>query len=181
LAPFRQLYIADLDAIEGRAANVSALGAVANGAPAVELWVDNGIADADAARAWLDENAHCLVLGSESQNGVETIEALRDDRRVILSLDFVGDAFQGPMRLLEEPDLWPERVIVMTLARVGAAAGPDIDRVAGIVARAQGRYVCGAGGVRDKADLLALSGAGAAGVLVATALHTGVLAAEDLR
>ena len=69
----------------------------------------------------------------------------------------------------------------MTLARVGGAAGPDTDRVAGIVARAQGRAVVGAGGVRNKADLSALENAGAAAVLVATALHTGALTAVDLR
>ena len=94
---------------------------------------------------------------------------------MLLSLDFRGEVFQGPAVLLDDPASWPARVIVMTLARVGAAAGPDMDRVAGIVARAQGRQVFGAGGVRDYADIGALATAGAAGVLVATALHTGAL------
>jgi phosphoribosylformimino-5-aminoimidazole carboxamide ribotide isomerase len=181
LAPFRQLYIADLDAIEGRGANGAAIEAIARAAPGVELWIDNGIGDAKAARAWLDGCPHCLVIGSESQDGTEAIHLLRDETRVLLSLDFRGDVFQGPARLLEEPALWPGRVIVMTLARVGGAAGPDIDRIAGIAARAQGRGIVGAGGVRDKADLEALRGAGAIGVLVATALHTGALTVEDLR
>nr|WP_294506760.1 HisA/HisF-related TIM barrel protein [uncultured Rhodopila sp.] len=180
LAPFRQLYIADLDAIEGRAANSAAIEAIARAVPGVELWVDNGIADAAAAVAWLGGCAHCLVVGSESQNGIETIKSLREERRVLLSLDFRGDTFQGPVALLDDPALWPTRVIVMTLARVGAAAGPDMDRVASIVARAPGRTVIGAGGVRNKADLLALQQAGASAVLVATALHTGDLTAADL-
>jgi phosphoribosylformimino-5-aminoimidazole carboxamide ribotide isomerase len=148
-------------------------------APGAELWIDNGIGDANAARAWLAGCPHCLVIGSESQPGTEAIQALRDEKRILLSLDFRGDDFQGPERLLAEPALWPGRVIVMTLVRVGGAAGPDIDRVAGIVACAQGRAVIGAGGVRDKADLQALRSAGAAGVLVATALHTGALTPDD--
>jgi phosphoribosylformimino-5-aminoimidazole carboxamide ribotide isomerase len=181
LAPFRQLYIADLDAIEGRGANDAAVDTIAQAVPGVELWIDNGIRDAEAARAWLAGCPHGLVIGSESQRGTEAVQALREERRVLLSLDFRGDIFQGPARLLEESALWPERVIVMTLARVGGAAGPDVDRVAAIVASAQGRVVIGAGGVRNKADLEALSKAGAAGVLVATALHTGALTAKDLR
>jgi uncharacterized protein related to proFAR isomerase len=71
-------------------------------------------------------------------------------------------------------------VIVMTLARVGGAAGPDTECVATIVARANGRAVFGAGGVRHGADIGALQTAGAAGVLVATALHTGALAHAEL-
>jgi phosphoribosylformimino-5-aminoimidazole carboxamide ribotide isomerase len=181
LAPFRQLYIADLDAIGGGAANGAAIESIARAAPDVELWIDNGIAEAAAARAWLDRSAHCLVVGSESQHGVETIQSLREERRVLLSLDFRGDAFQGPAALLDDAASWPARVIVMTLARVGAAAGPDTDRVAGIAARAQGRMVIGAGGVRNKADLSALQQAGASAVLIATALHSGALTAEDLR
>jgi len=69
----------------------------------------------------------------------------------------------------------------MTLARVGAAGGPDTRRVAGIVARAKGREVFGAGGVRNDADIGTLETAGAAGVLVATALHTGALTSAELR
>jgi phosphoribosylformimino-5-aminoimidazole carboxamide ribotide isomerase len=180
LAPFRQLYIADLDAIEGRAANDAALRSIAEAVPGVELWVDNGIGDAEAALAWLERWPHWLVVGSESQLDPGTIVALRDEPRVLLSLDFRGDDFQGPAALLEDPGLWPPRVIVMTLARVGAAAGPDMERMAAIVERAGGRAVFGAGGVRFGADIGALETAGAAGVLVATALHTGALTGAEL-
>lgn len=181
LAPFRKLYIADLDAIEGRAPSDTSIGAIAQAVPGVELWVDNGIADAAAALAWLDRFHHCLVIGSESQNGSETIAALRRDKRVLLSLDFRGEVFQGPSMLHDDPTIWPSRVIVMTLARVGAAGGPDLGRIAEVVARAQGGEVFGAGGIRHSADLGALASTGAAGVLVATALHTGALTGPELR
>jgi uncharacterized protein related to proFAR isomerase len=71
-------------------------------------------------------------------------------------------------------------VIVMTLARVGAGAGPDLDRVAGVIARAGMRAVHAAGGVRTVADLRALAALGTTGVLVATALHTGTITAADI-
>lgn len=181
LAPFRRLYIADLDAIEARAPNDAAIRSIAAAVPGVELWVDNGIGDADAALAWLERWPYCLVMGSESQRDTATIVSLRDEPRVLLSLDFRGDLFQGPAALLDDPALWPSRVIVMTLVRVGAAAGPDTERVAAIVAGAAGRAVFGAGGVRHGADIGALKSAGAAGVLVATALHNGALTGVELR
>ena len=71
----------------------------------------------------------------------------------MLSLDFRGDAFQGPQEILAEPALWPRRVIVMTLARVGSGAGPDLARLAAIRSIAGGREIYAAGGVRDAADL----------------------------
>jgi phosphoribosylformimino-5-aminoimidazole carboxamide ribotide isomerase len=181
LAPFRHLYIADLDAIEGRAPNDAAIHAIAETVPTVELWIDNGIGDAPTASAWLQRWPHSLVIGSESQRDTATIISLRDEPRVLLSLDFRGDAFQGPPELLADPIFWPARVIVMTLARVGAGAGPDTGRVAAIVAQAAERSIFAAGGVRHGADIAELETAGAAGVLVATALHTGALPRGELK
>jgi phosphoribosylformimino-5-aminoimidazole carboxamide ribotide isomerase len=72
-------------------------------------------------------------------------------------------------------ELWPPRIILMTLDRVGTGAGPDFDALAALVQRARGRAVFAAGGVRGEDDLARLRGIGVAGVLVATALHDGRL------
>ena len=98
----------------------------------------------------------------------------------MLSLDFRGDAFQGPPEILAEPALWPRRIIVMTLARVGGGAGPDLRRFAAIRSIAGEREIYAAGGVRGAADLAALKAAGAAGALVATALHERRIVSADL-
>jgi phosphoribosylformimino-5-aminoimidazole carboxamide ribotide isomerase len=105
---------------------------------------------------------------------------LRSNPRVALSLDFREERFLGDRAMLEDARRWPQRVIVMTLARVGAGKGPDVSRLADIVSRAQGRRVYAAGGVRNAHDLDALEAAGAAGALVATALHEGRLTSDDL-
>ncbi len=180
LHAFRSLYVADLDAIAGEGDHAPALAEIAAAWPGLDLWVDRGIGDVAAARAWLDRGLGSLVLGSESQRDMATVHALAGNARVLLSLDFRGEAFQGPAALLADPSLWPARVIVMTLARVGAGAGPDLARVRDIVRQAGGRSVYAAGGVRDAHDLRALAEAGAAGVLVATALHAGTIGAADL-
>jgi phosphoribosylformimino-5-aminoimidazole carboxamide ribotide isomerase len=99
----------------------------------------------------------------------------------VLSLDFHGDRFAGPSEILADAACWPDRVIVMTLARVGSGSGPDLARLAEVVARAGARSVYAAGGVRDRADVEALRLAGVAGVLVASALHADKITAGDLK
>ena len=68
----------------------------------------------------------------------------------------------------------------MTLARVGAGEGPDLQRLAELRARAPDREVFAAGGVRGVDDLAQLREADVAGALIATALHTGTVSAQQL-
>ena len=178
--PFATLYVADLDAIEGRGDNGAALRRVMRGCPGVSLWVDNGVADAAAAARWLDAGLGSLVLGSETQSDATLVRDLAGDDRVILSLDFRGAAFQGPAEILDDPSIWPARVIAMTLARVGSGMGPDVDRLSEVQRMAPGHRIYAAGGVRDAADLAALAHAGIAGALVATALHDGRLGRAEI-
>ena len=178
--PFPTLYVADLDAIQGNGQNLSALRRLRSAFPALRMWIDNGAADTAALEALLGADLGAPVIGSESQRDSALIARHRDSKRIVLSLDFRGDAFQGPGEILAEPGLWPRRLIVMTLARVGAGVGPDFARLAAIRAIAGGREVYAAGGVRDAGDLRALRTAGAAGALIATALHEGQVAKADL-
>ena len=69
------------------------------------------------------------------------------------------------------PQLWPPQVIVMTLERVGADAGPDLETIAGLSARAPHAQLIGAGGIRSAADLERAAATGAWAWLVASALH----------
>jgi phosphoribosylformimino-5-aminoimidazole carboxamide ribotide isomerase len=178
--PFPVLYVADLDAIERRGDNRAGLARLKAALPGMTLWVDNGIAERTAAQAWLAEGLGDLVLGSEAQQSADLVRKLAPNPHVILSLDFRDRAFEGPAALLDDPDGWPNRVIVMTLARVGSGAGPDLERLRTIQARAPDRHIYAAGGVRDAADLLALKAAGVAGALVASCLHDGRVRAADL-
>lgn len=175
LFPFPRVYVADLDAIAGGDGHDVLLADLAVRFPRVEFWVDNGVTAETAARRWLARNAGVLVIGSESQSDLSLLTALAGAPRIALSLDFRGEDFQGPAALHDDAARWPERVIAMTLARVGAGAGPDFARLAEIKARAGARAVYAAGGVRSADDLAALAAAGIAGVLVASALHSGAL------
>ena len=178
--PFSTLYVADLDAIQSNGNNFSTLRNIRAEFPALQMWVDNGAADLAALDALIGADLGMPVIGSESQRDSKLITQHQSSRRVVLSLDFRDDAFQGPREILAEPALWPRRIIVMTLARVGSGAGPDLARFAEIKAIARECEIYAAGGVRDAADLSALKAAGASGALIATALHEGRVVRADL-
>lgn len=173
---FESVYVADLDAIEGSGDNRRDIRALTKRFPALRVMIDAGA----KFHGWRGVAGVDCVIGSETLRDRESLRAARDDPDVILSLDFRGDAFIGPQSLIDCAELWPRRIIVMTLTRVGVGAGPDFGRVSQIIERAGDRRVYAAGGVRDARDLARLKKLGAAGALVATALHEGVLTRADL-
>src|SRR5262249_55611732 len=105
--PFATLYVADLDAIEGRGDGRLALTRLRTEVPSRPFGVDKGISDRRSAQDWLDAGWGRLVLGSETQPDATLVRALAGDERVALSLDFRGASFQGPPVLLEERSCWP--------------------------------------------------------------------------
>ncbi len=178
--PFPMLYVADLDAILRIGDNLPALRRIRAKFPGLQFWIDNGAGDAAALEALIGADLGVPVIGSESQLDSTLIARHRGSRRIVLSLDFCGDRFQGPNEILADPALWPSRVIVMTLARVGSGSGPDLARFSAIRSIAGGREIYAAGGVRDATDLSALKDAGASGALIATALHDQRIVTADL-
>lgn len=176
LHPFRKLYIADLDAIAKCRGHGQVVARLAARFPGLEPWVDAGVADA-AAVAAVEGCGARAVIGSESQKDAGLVAGMG---RAILSLDMRGAERLDPAGLFDRPELWPADLIVMTLARVGSGQGPDLEALGDVLARAPGRRVWAAGGVRGAADLAALRRIGCAGALVATALHDGRLGAEEL-
>jgi phosphoribosylformimino-5-aminoimidazole carboxamide ribotide isomerase len=172
--PFRTFYVADLDEIQARGSNAAAIRAVRRAFPDLGLWVDNGLHQAVGCRAWLSQDLGDLVLGSEAQQDVAILDALSADetrRRLILSLDYKDGRFLGPTELLQARRAWPDRIIAMTLSRVGSRGGPDLELLQRWRDEAPDKKIFAAGGVRGGEDLLALADCGISGVLVATALH----------
>ena len=72
-------------------------------------------------------------------------------------------------------------VILLALTHVGTGAGPDIGTLRAARAAFPLLRLIAGGGVRDAEDLRRLAAAGADGVLLATALHRGWIAAADIR
>jgi phosphoribosylformimino-5-aminoimidazole carboxamide ribotide isomerase len=178
--PFASLYVADLDAIAGAGDNGVALQRLKQAFPDIALWLDSGVADLARAEDWLRRGLGHLVLGSETQTDTEIVTHFAAHPRVVLSLDFRGTRFLGPPPLLSQAAAWPQRVIAMTLDRVGSDAGPDLERLRAIRAAGGERAIYAAGGVRNFSDLRTLAHAGIAGALVASSLHSGRITAIDI-
>jgi uncharacterized protein related to proFAR isomerase len=177
------LYVADLDAIQGGTAQVAVVAELLRAQPDLCLWLDAGFtgpAAVRALRAALGPAAARLrpVYGSESLASAAALDELAQDPLAILSLDTRLERPLDPSGSWQRPGAWPRTVIVMTLDRVGAASGPDLDTFARLRAMAPGRAWIGAGGVRDARDLRAAAHGGAEGWLVASALHDGTLYAD---
>ncbi len=181
LAPFRTLYIADLDAIRGTGGHDAVIDELRRRFPAVRLMVDAGEATPQRVARRRAEGLGQPVVGTEALADIAAARAVLAETGVILSLDHDAAGRMGPEAVHETPSLWPDELIVMTLARVGSQDGPDHARLAQVMAKAGQRRVHAAGGVRTAADLDRLAEAGAAGVLLASALHDGRLDAATLR
>jgi phosphoribosylformimino-5-aminoimidazole carboxamide ribotide isomerase len=178
-----RLYVADLDALTGGAAQADVLRALLHDQPALELWLDAGFADRAAADALFERIGAASgrvvpVFASESLRSLAALrEAFTAARPAALSLDRRGGQRLDRAGCWDHPELWPERVIVMTLERVGADAGPDLDTLRAVQARAPAAQLVGAGGIRHADDLARARDAGAYAWLVASALHDGRLPA----
>jgi phosphoribosylformimino-5-aminoimidazole carboxamide ribotide isomerase len=187
-----ELYVADLDAISGGGAphHTDALAALAREA---RVMVDAGVSEAPRARTLLELGAHRVIVGTETLGGPNPLDRLLaelPDGTVILSLDLRDGRLLSPdpqlaglpaldaLARLHRAGL--REAIVLDLARVGSGAGIDVGLIAELHAAFADLDLLAGGGVRDVEDLRALAAAGAAGALVATALHRGVIGPREL-
>lgn len=182
LHPFSTIYVADLDAIMQTGSNFELISKIHDRFPEIMFWVDAGFSDESAVQRWFQSNIGEPVIGSEmfsdAQLLINTITRWGSSRS-ILSLDFSGGHLLGPKAVLK-PETWPERVIAMTLARVGSNHGPDCRLLGRLVAKALHTLIFAAGGVRGPRDLEQLAEIGVSGVLLASALHDGRIRPTDL-
>jgi phosphoribosylformimino-5-aminoimidazole carboxamide ribotide isomerase len=179
LYPFRQLYIADINAIQGNGHHLSTIKHILAQYPQIEIWLDAGINQADMALDWLAAGV-LPVIGSESLASLADYHVIQHklaDAHV-LSLDWLDDKFLGPTTLVEDTQCWPQYVIAMTLNRVGSGAGPDIARLKQLQTKHRNIYC--AGGVRNFDDLKTLANMEITGALVASALHDGSLSDKEI-
>ena len=191
LAPFGQLYIADLNAIQQQAPQWSLLCTLTQRFPHVQWWIDSGLSslqalvEADAALTAQSLALSCRqglsppptvrwVLGSETFLNAVNLQTAAPN--CVLSLDFGLEGFRGDPLWLSSPHWWPNTVIVMSLSQVGAQEGPDVAQLSRICAAANApQQLFAAGGVRHADDVKVLRALGVTGALVATALHQGTL------
>jgi len=182
LYPFKQLYIADINAIKKTGNHKNTIIEITNNFPNVEIWIDAGFDSQSSIKSYQSRNIK-PVLGSESLGSIEQYQSLSSasQHRAILSLDYKDDLFQGAQDLLSDASLWPNDLILMTLKKVGSNAGPDLAKLASLKIRTKHSKIYAAGGVRNSADLEALKASNISGALVASALHNGALTQQQIK
>ncbi|MEO8258197.1 MAG: HisA/HisF-related TIM barrel protein [Acidobacteriota bacterium] len=188
-AGLTELYVADLDAIQGGAPQDAATAAIA--ALGTPLWLDAGISSADRAREALDRGATHLVVGLETLTSFEslaTICAGVGSERVAFSLDLrngVPIVSSDRLRSGESAPALAARaaaagagaVIVLDLAHVGTSTGLDVGLIARIRDAVPDLILLAGGGVGGPEDLARLNACGCDGALIATAIHDGRIGA----
>jgi phosphoribosylformimino-5-aminoimidazole carboxamide ribotide isomerase len=180
-----ELYVADLDAIAGGPPHREIVAALAREA---RVMVDAGASEVAAVRQLLELGAARVVIGTETladQAALEQLRAELPDAPLVLSLDLRARRVLSPDAELAQRGaaealarlvhFGVREVIVLDLARVGSGAGPDVALVRELRARFPKLELLVGGGVRHAADLRDLAEAGAAGALVASAIHGGAL------
>ncbi len=186
-----ELYVADLDAIEGKPPALRLFTELRH--LGFRLLVDAGVTDAASAEPLFTAGIDTVVLGLETIAGPTALAELCNGSagRVVFSLDLREGIPLGEVAAWNRPDaqsiadqavqLGVRRILLLDLARVGMSTGTGTELLAAeLIAAYPDLEVAVGGGVRDVADLSRLQAMGVQAVLVASALHDGRIRRDDL-
>lgn len=188
------LYVADLDAILGGSPQDTLVERLT--APGAAVWLDQGVASVAQARHARDLGAARVIVGLETLPSWEVLAGIctaLGSARVAFSLDLrngvpvvtgdrlLRDGSDAPTLAARAARAGAGALIVLDLERVGRSAGLDAWLIARVRQAVPHVRLLAGGGVRSRDDLVQLAREGCDGALVATALHTGGLGADDVR
>jgi phosphoribosylformimino-5-aminoimidazole carboxamide ribotide isomerase len=190
-----RLYVADLDAIVSRGAELDCVATLVRtcSREGSRVWVDAGASEPAAVGALLDAGARRVIIGLETLPALDLLQPLVarfGTERLAFSLDLRARrpvSRVGAVRRLDAGAIVRavleagfSTLIVLDLARVGSRRGlPLASMIQLRRAAPRARWIAG-GGTRGLGDLLALARAGYDGCLVATALHDGSVGCEEI-
>ena len=183
LYAFKRIYIADLDALRRQDDNVNTIESICRVYPELEVWLDTGIS---LIKHYLENpkfDALRMVLSTESIDSISTLGRLMNtyaNHRFIFSIDYKCGSLLGSHELLQAKQQWPADILILNLDHVGASDGINIPAELNHNALFQTYNTYYGGGIRNYKDLYKLKTLGAAGALLATALHAKTISKSDL-
>jgi phosphoribosylformimino-5-aminoimidazole carboxamide ribotide isomerase len=186
----RELYLADLDAIDGKepqhalTRRLTALGA--------PVWVDAGVSQPRDAVRTVEDGAARVVVGLETLPSMIDLRSIREaigGSATAFSLDLRngrpltrGTANQQPAETLanEAVAAGVGAIIVLDLSRVGTGRGIDLELLSRVRTAAPDVMLLAGGGIAGREDLDNAVAIGCDALLVASALIEGRLTAADV-
>lgn len=190
----RELYVADLDAIEHGVPSSNEVIVHELVSLGVPVWLDAGVHTPLAARRVLDDGAARVIVGLETLSDVRELDvicAVVGGGRVAFSIDLrdgvlvakpnvAAELRDAARAALRAASAGAGSVIVLDLARVGSGSGIDLESMSVVRAASAHVELFAGGGVRNAADLRALESLGCNGALVASALISGAIRRTEL-
>jgi phosphoribosylformimino-5-aminoimidazole carboxamide ribotide isomerase len=179
----RRTYIADLDRILGSGNNSLILKRLAD---RTETLIDIGTRRLDDVRE-AERIGDTAIIGTETGN-LEIIRGAQSTK-IVVSIDLKAGratspdpALSGdPIAIVEKMNLYKMReLIVLDIDLVGTKQGVDFD----LIERAidiSGHPIIVAGGIKNSEELDRLEDLGAAGVVLSTAIHEGIIPVDLVR
>jgi phosphoribosylformimino-5-aminoimidazole carboxamide ribotide isomerase len=189
---FTSLYLADLDAILRKSANLNVYRQIMT-ATGLDLMVDAGITDFASAEDVLTAKVSKIVVGSETLESLEflgkAIEAFGKDR-VVISIDLKEGKVMSVSESIASMDasafaqelmkIGINQIILLDLDRVGTEQGINWSLLRTILENTKFKVLVG-GGIRSIQELEKLKKLGISGALIATILHNGKLKVDELK
>jgi phosphoribosylformimino-5-aminoimidazole carboxamide ribotide isomerase len=192
LLGFSDLYLADLDAIQGKSTNYKIFDQII-AKTSLDLMVDAAITNNSRAEKVFATGVTRIVIGTEtldSLNYVTQAVITFGEDKIVVSIDQKGgkllsasediasmDAISAAQKLA---NLGAQQIIILDLDRVGTEHGINNTVLKSILDTTDIEVLVG-GGIRGLQELEQLKRLGVSGVLVATVLHNGKLTVNELK
>ena len=181
----KELYIADLDAIEKRGSNLRLVLEIKK--LGFDILLDSGISIAIDSKDLSDVGK--VVVGTETLESLDELAKMTAMGEIVLSIDFKGDDLltrieelsgidaEDVIKIFSSYDI--KKIIYLDLKRVGTSCGMGEKRIEKMVRSTSIPLLVG-GGINDMSDIKRMEEIGVSGVLVATAIHNGRITKEDM-
>jgi phosphoribosylformimino-5-aminoimidazole carboxamide ribotide isomerase len=189
---FNSLYLADLDAILGKAANFSLYQRI-NAKTGLDLMVDAGTADMTKAGKVLETGATKIIIGSETLKSLDFVDqAVKSfgEEKVVVSIDLKKGKMlsvseivgaMGALSFAQKLErIGVNQIILLDLDRVGTEHGTNLSILREILEKTGVEVLVG-GGIKSLRELEELRKLGISGALVATVLHNEKLTVGELK
>ena len=182
LFPFKNIYIADLNAIQGNSHHLNYLETLVTRFPECIFWVDAGLTLIKEITELQQTNNIRLIIGTENDPSKEIFKSLHKNKTDwVLSLDFLSPNTEVNSSIMVSDIYWPKDIITMMLYRVGTENGIDEKQLQQLKPFLSKHQIYVAGGIANKIELIRLKEQGIHGALIATALHNGALSKQELQ